>query len=70
MHQNEPVIDLPPVNGCKPDWWAFGGYCYKEFAYVQHLVDYASANESCDQDWSGAQVALLPIIEPTRFSFG
>jgi len=22
---------LPAKNGCKPGWWAFAGYCYKEY---------------------------------------
>ena len=64
---------LPPKAGCKSGWWSYGGYCYKDFGYKANADDsslnrddfqsYPIANNSCNADWDGAQMAILPTIQ-------
>ena len=48
--KEEPII--PPKGGCKPGWWAYGGYCYKDFGFSpgfdtdKHMT-YQLGNNSC-----------------------
>ena len=42
----EPKPIIPDRNGCKPDWWAFGGYCYKEFGLGTDANDAAETSDS------------------------
>ena len=28
-----PKPTLPNKGGCKPGWWKYGGYCYKDFGF-------------------------------------
>lgn len=68
----EPKPIIPDRNGCKPDWWAFGGYCYKEFglgtdgndaAETSLFKNYNEGNSSCNSEWIGARMAILPSIQ-------
>ena len=72
--KEEPII--PPKGGCKPGWWAYAGYCYKDFGRTQGFdttgfMSYTQGNASCvagtggnDQpDWPGSRMAILPSIQ-------
>lgn len=60
---------LPNRAGCKPDWWPFAGYCYKEFGLrvddngamdTNFFTTYLAGNTSCNNEWDGARMAMMP----------
>lgn len=70
----EPII--PAKGGCKPGWWAYAGYCYKDFGRTQGFdtsgfKNYMLGNSSCvagtggngQPDWPGSRMAILPSIQ-------
>lgn len=70
--QGKPTVPkpaLPDRAGCKPDWWAFAGYCYKEFGLrvddngamdTSFFKTYPEGNISCSLEWDGARMAIMP----------
>lgn len=61
--------DSIPFGGCKPGWWRFGGFCYKEFGISSNFWDpssfknFADANASCNAEWAGATLARVPTSQ-------
>ena len=64
--KEEPV--LPSKGGCKLGWWSYAGYCYKDFGFdpgfeTDGHMTYNQGNNSCNADWTGARMAILPSIQ-------
>ena len=72
--KEQPII--PPKGGCKPGWWAYAGYCYKDFGFDSGFdtlghMSYTQGNNSCvagsggegQPDWPGSRMAILPSME-------
>jgi len=66
---HNPNTLIPAKAGCKEGWWPYAGYCYKIIGFTGSIWDdsefkqYASANSTCNSEWSGGMLAKLPTIE-------
>ena len=50
---------LPNRGGCKSGWWAFGGYCYKEFGL---RVDDNGAMDSSQGCKNNANISIFHFV--------
>ena len=65
---------LPDKGGCMDGWWPYAGYCYKKFGYVggdtynkENFLTFLAANSTCNNEWQGAQLAIMPSAQHNAF---